>query len=153
MNAYAAQAAATAHGVNLSNYTRLVYAFPQNACTWWGLGSVGGQPSQAWINGSPTTAAVLAELGALLVDLHGQHETQSLLHSEAQRDILDAFAHAEAERGVVADAYASVAALRAEESSLAARRERITCATWWTRSTPRRSSRAKMRPCRWRPDD
>src|SRR3954471_8841683 len=55
--------------------------------------------SRAWVNGSPTTAALLGELGALLVDLHGQHETQSLLRSEAQRDILDAFAHAEAERG------------------------------------------------------
>src|SRR6188508_1266010 len=29
--------------------------------------------SRAWVNGSPTTAAVLAQLGALLVDLHGQH--------------------------------------------------------------------------------
>ena len=48
--------------------------------------------SRAWVNGSPTTAAVLARLGALLVDLHGQHETQSLLHADAQRDILDAFA-------------------------------------------------------------
>ena len=37
------------------------------------------------------------ELGAMLVDLHGQHETQSLLHPEAQRKILDAFAHAEAD--------------------------------------------------------
>src|SRR4051812_33037755 len=34
--------------------------------------------SRAWINGSPVTAGVLAEVGALLVDLHGQHETQSL---------------------------------------------------------------------------
>ncbi len=39
--------------------------------------------------------SVLAQLGALLVDLHGQHETQSLLRADAQRDILDAFAHAE----------------------------------------------------------
>ena len=54
--------------------------------------------SRAWVNGSPTTAAVLAQLGALLVDLHGQHETQSLLHAEAQREILDAFAHAEPDR-------------------------------------------------------
>jgi DNA repair ATPase RecN len=36
--------------------------------------------SRAWVNGSPTTAAVLSQLGAVLVDLHGQHETQSLLH-------------------------------------------------------------------------
>jgi DNA repair protein RecN (Recombination protein N) len=81
--------------------------------------------SRAWVNGSPTTAAVLADLGALLVDLHGQHETQSLLHAEAQRDILDAFAHAEAERGAVAEAYATVAALRAEQSALEARRDEV----------------------------
>src|SRR3982751_3541225 len=62
--------------------------------------------SRAWVKGSPTTASVLAELGALLVDLHGQHETQSLLHPEAQRDILDAFAHADAERDAVAEAHA-----------------------------------------------
>src|SRR5918998_3400455 len=38
--------------------------------------------SRAWVNGSPTTLAVLSELGSFLIDLHGQHETQSLLHSE-----------------------------------------------------------------------
>src|SRR5918998_3972931 len=68
--------------------------------------------SRAWVNGSPTTASVLAELGALLVDLHGQHETQSLLHADAQRDILDAFAQAEAERAAVAEAHATVQRLR-----------------------------------------
>src|SRR3982751_5232316 len=74
--------------------------------------------SRAWVNGSPTTASVLAELGGRLVDLHGQHETQSLLHAEAQRDILDAFAHAAAERAAVAEAHAALAALREEEASL-----------------------------------
>jgi len=81
--------------------------------------------SRAWVSGSPTTAAVLAQLGALLVDLHGQHETQSLLHAEAQRDILDAFAHAEPERRAVAEAYAGVAARRAEETSLISRRDEV----------------------------
>src|SRR6185312_763412 len=81
--------------------------------------------SRAWVNGSPTTASVLAQLGALLVDLHGQHETQSLLQADAQRDILDAFAHAEPEQGAVAEAHASVARLRAEEASLAARRDEV----------------------------
>src|SRR5215210_908308 len=55
--------------------------------------------SRAWANGSPTRAAVLTQLGALLVDLHGQHETQSLLHTEVKRQILDAFAHAEPQAG------------------------------------------------------
>ena len=81
--------------------------------------------SRAWVNGSPTTAAVLGQLGALLVDLHGQHETQSLLRAEAQRDILDAFADAEAERDAVAGAHQALATLRAEESALAARRDEV----------------------------
>ena len=50
--------------------------------------------SRAWINGSPATVGVLAALGALLVDLHGQHETVSLLRPDTQRDILDAYAQA-----------------------------------------------------------
>jgi DNA repair protein RecN (Recombination protein N) len=81
--------------------------------------------SRAWVNGSPTTASVLGQLGALLVDLHGQHETQSLLHADAQRDILDAFAHAEGERGAVAETHAALAALRAEEQSLSSRRDEV----------------------------
>ena len=81
--------------------------------------------SRAWVNGSPTTAAVLAELGALLVDLHGQHETQSLLHAEAQREILDAFAHAEPEGAAVAEAHSSLSDLRVEESGLVGRRDEV----------------------------
>src|ERR671910_404037 len=81
--------------------------------------------SRAWVNGSPTTAAVLGQLGAQLVDLHGQHETQSLLHADAQRDILDAFAHAEAEREAVAETHAALATLRVEETALAARRDEV----------------------------
>jgi DNA repair protein RecN (Recombination protein N) len=81
--------------------------------------------SRAWVNGSPTTAAVLSQLGALLVDLHGQHETQSLLQAEAQREILDAFAHAEPDSAAVAEAYAGLSRLRAEESELAARRDEV----------------------------
>ncbi len=46
-----AQSAATAAGVNLSNYTRYVYAFPYStACGWAGSSNVGGNPSQSWIN-------------------------------------------------------------------------------------------------------
>jgi DNA repair protein RecN (Recombination protein N) len=81
--------------------------------------------SRAWVNGSPTTAAVLVQLGALLVDLHGQHETQSLLRPEEQREILDAFAHAEPETAAVAEAFTSLSRLRAEESGLAARRDEV----------------------------
>src|SRR5215210_7121692 len=81
--------------------------------------------SRAWVNGSPTTAAVLGQLGALLVDLHGQHETQSLLHAEAQREILDAFAHAGNEAGAVLEAHAGLTALKDEEATLVARRDEV----------------------------
>ena len=47
--------------------------------------------SRAWINGTPATLAQLAELGAMLVDIHGQHAHQSLSQPEAQRMLVDAF--------------------------------------------------------------
>ena len=78
--------------------------------------------SRAWINGSPATVGVLAELGRLLVDLHGQHETQSLLHEDAQRAILDAFASASGEASRVATAWDAREALRAGRTALEARR-------------------------------
>ncbi|MFI5235080.1 MAG: DNA repair protein RecN, partial [Gemmatimonadales bacterium] len=81
--------------------------------------------SRAWVNGSPTTLAVLSQLGALLVDLHGQHETQSLLRPEAQRDSLDAYAGAGAERQVVAEAWHQAEALAREEGELAAKRDEV----------------------------
>jgi DNA repair protein RecN (Recombination protein N) len=102
--------------------------------------------SRAWVNGSPTTAAVLGQLGALLVDLHGQHETQSLLRADAQRDILDAFAHAEPERQAVAEAHAAVAALRAEEASLAARRDEVRRRADYLHHVVREIDLARLRP-------
>jgi len=45
-----AKSAAAAAGFSLSSYARFVYIFPTNTCGWWGLGSVGGYPSQAWIH-------------------------------------------------------------------------------------------------------
>ncbi|MBB3119781.1 DNA repair protein RecN [Pseudoduganella violacea] len=45
--------------------------------------------SKAFINGVAATAAQLRELGDLLVDIHGQHAHQSLLKTEAQRELLD----------------------------------------------------------------
>ncbi|MGH7534090.1 MAG: AAA family ATPase, partial [Gemmatimonadales bacterium] len=102
--------------------------------------------SRAWVNGSPTTAAVLAELGALLVDLHGQHETQSLLRAEAQRDILDAFAHAEAERAAVAEAHATLTSLRAEEVALVSRRDEARRRSDYLRHVVGEIDQARVKP-------
>jgi len=46
--------------------------------------------SRAWINGAPATLQTLRELGERLVDIHGQHEHQSLARPAAQRGLLDA---------------------------------------------------------------
>ena len=102
--------------------------------------------SRAWVNGSPTTASVLSELGTLLVDLHGQHETQSLLHVEAQRDILDAFAHGEGERGAVAEAYAALASLRSQEATLAGRRDEVRRRADYLRHVVGEIDGAKVKP-------
>ncbi|MDE6731528.1 MAG: DNA repair protein RecN [Oscillospiraceae bacterium] len=45
--------------------------------------------SNARINGRPATAAMLKEIGSLLVDVHGQHENRILMSNDNQRDILD----------------------------------------------------------------
>ena len=47
--------------------------------------------SRAWINGRPATIAQLAELGAMLVEIHGQHEHQALLERSHQLNLVDAF--------------------------------------------------------------
>jgi len=48
--------------------------------------------SRAFINGTPVTLGTLAALGSQLVDIHGQHAHQSLMHRSHQRELLDAFA-------------------------------------------------------------
>jgi DNA repair protein RecN (Recombination protein N) len=81
--------------------------------------------SRAWVNGSPVTISVLSEIGALLVDLHGQHETQSLLRPDAQRDMLDAYADADVERVAVRDSHAGLRELERREAELAERQAEV----------------------------
>jgi DNA repair protein RecN (Recombination protein N) len=50
--------------------------------------------SRAYINGRPATLQQVKELGELLVDIHGQHEHQSLARASVQRQMLDAYAGA-----------------------------------------------------------
>ena len=50
------------------------------------------KPTRCFINDQPTTLASLREIGLLLVDIHGQHEHQSLMRLATQRHIIDQFA-------------------------------------------------------------
>lgn len=47
------------------------------------------------INGETVSTRQVKELSELLIDIHGQHEHQSLLHKRKHQEILDAFAGAE----------------------------------------------------------
>jgi DNA repair protein RecN (Recombination protein N) len=79
--------------------------------------SLGGSNRQ-FVNGSPTTLALLKAIGDELVDLHGPHDHQSLLSPERQLDLLDGFAHAEGERREYQQAYRRLQTLVAEETAL-----------------------------------
>jgi len=78
--------------------------------------------ARAWINGTPVSASLLAEIGRRLVNLHGQHEAQALLDPDSQRAILDAFAGATQNAEEVADAYAAWGTVRREIAELERRR-------------------------------
>src|SRR3954465_15040934 len=78
--------------------------------------------ARAWVNGTTVSAAILAEVGRLLVNLHGQHEAQTLLGGAAQRRILDAFAGATELSQQVHSAYDDLAAARREIIDLRRRR-------------------------------
>ncbi len=73
--------------------------------------------SRAYAGGALTPIAVLSAIGDELVDLHGQHEHQSLLKPERQLELLDAFGHGEDAARAVS---AQVAELRRLEHEIAA---------------------------------
>ena len=71
--------------------------------------------SRAFVNGRGVLLAQLRAIGDLLVDLHGQHEHQQLLHRDRQTDFFDTWAGTSEERG----------ALLAERSAIAEERRRL----------------------------
>ncbi len=68
--------------------------------------------SASWIEDTPITRAELVEFTSLLVDIHGQHEHQSLLRIEEHRRFLDAFAGIEDEVRAFTAYYSELAAKR-----------------------------------------
>jgi DNA repair protein RecN (Recombination protein N) len=74
--------------------------------------------NRQFVNGSPTTLNVLATIGEWLVDIHGPHDHQSLLHPAKQLLILDAFGKLEKEREAFGGLVQRRAAIEAEKSAL-----------------------------------
>lgn len=80
--------------------------------------------SRSYVNGRLVTVAGLAEIGAGLVELHGQHEHQRLLSAAVQRRSLDAAAGVEldplrAARGRLTEIDAALASLGGDERARA----------------------------------
>lgn len=102
--------------------------------------------NRAWINGSPATAALLGELGRLLVDLHGQHEHQTLLRRDEQRAILDAYGgHAELAAAVEA-AWRAHREVRAQIETLETRRREVAQRADFLRYQAEEIEAAQLRP-------
>lgn len=73
---------------------------------------------RVYVNGSLCPLRVLEELGGTLVDIHGQHEQQSLLAPAKQLDALDAFGRIQELRGRYEQAYQSWKNLRTQLEAL-----------------------------------
>jgi DNA repair protein RecN (Recombination protein N) len=76
------------------------------------------KPSRGFINGRPVPIQMLRELGEHLVDIHGQHEHQSLLRRDAQRQILDDYAGLEDSVRALAGHYREMESLRERLATL-----------------------------------
>jgi len=75
--------------------------------------------SRSQANGRQITVTMLASIGDELVDLHGQHEHQSLLHPERQLELLDAFAGSTSLAAEVTAQVARLSGIRRTIESLA----------------------------------
>jgi len=73
---------------------------------------------RAYINDTMVNVQTLVEVGRSLVDIHGQHEHQSLLSTDNQRGMLDAYGKLLDERGELEELFREVESLRRELSAL-----------------------------------
>jgi DNA repair protein RecN (Recombination protein N) len=101
---------------------------------------------RAWINGATVTATVLAEIGRQLVNLHGQHDAQTLLDSDSQRRILDAFGGAEVQADLIRRLHAELSSVRREITTLAARRAEAEKRADYLRHVAREIEDARLSP-------
>ena len=74
--------------------------------------------NRQFINGSPTTLAILKNVGDALVDLHGPHDHQSLLSPDKQLSLLDSFARAQEQLADYQKYFGELQTLVAEHAAL-----------------------------------
>lgn len=75
--------------------------------------------NRVYLNGAMSPVHVLEEFGGTLLDIHGQHDQQSLLSSQTQLDALDAFGRLHSVREQYRMAYGEWTRLRQDRDVLA----------------------------------
>jgi DNA repair protein RecN (Recombination protein N) len=75
--------------------------------------------SRAFVNDQATSVATLRDLGALLLEVHGQHQTVGLLDAVTHRPLLDGFGRLNAELATVAETWSAARAARERANTLA----------------------------------
>ena len=89
--------------------------------------------SRAFLNDQATSVAVLREVGASLIEVHGQHQTAGLLDPKTHRPLLDEFGRCRPQLDAVAAAWTALRDARAQEAELADRIARSDAETeLWT---------------------
>jgi DNA repair protein RecN (Recombination protein N) len=106
-----------------------------------------GGRGRAWVNGAASTVSLLGLLGEHLVDLHGQHEHQSLLQPRQQRSLLDAYAGATATAAAVQLEYQRLRDARVRLAELEARIRETEQRADFLRFQLEEIDRAELKPC------
>ena len=81
--------------------------------------------NRCFLNDTPVQLSVIKETGNLLVDLHGQHEHQSLLRTETHIDYLDEFGKYDDLLEKYSDGYSELNKIKSELASLKKREATI----------------------------
>ena len=85
--------------------------------------------SRAFVNDQATSVTVLREIGARLVEVHGQHETVGLLDPRSHRALLDSFGRCQPQLRACAEAWAGLKDARTAADALEARVARAAAET------------------------
>ncbi|HEX7069453.1 MAG TPA: AAA family ATPase, partial [Rhodothermales bacterium] len=81
--------------------------------------------SRAFINDSPATVTLMRDVASELIDLHGQHEHQSLLRTETHVGLIDSFGNLAPLVSAYRERLAAVRDLHAERDRLVAREQEL----------------------------
>ena len=80
--------------------------------------------NRVYVNNQPTTVSALRDLAPLLLDIHGQHEQQTLLDLSSQLVLIDAFAETTITASTVRRLFASIQETEADLAAITAEHAR-----------------------------